>query len=117
MCHQYKKGKKFCPDSKGISEETIELAFVESYKLLCNDNRDVLDEFLARTEETLSQDNASKQLAKIEKDIRALETKRVKLVDMRLEEMLDKNSYESKYLELVCQIDQLQDKQVLAISC
>lgn len=60
------KGKKFCPDSKGISEETIELAFVESYKLLCNDNRDVLDEFLARTEETLSQDNASKQLAKIE---------------------------------------------------
>lgn len=106
-----KKGKKFCPDSKGISEETIELAFVESYKLLCNDNRDVLDEFLARTEETLSQDNASKQLAKIEKDIRALETKRAKLIDMRLEEVLDKDSYESKYLELACQIDQLQDKQ------
>lgn len=105
-----KKGKKFCPDSKGISEETIELAFVEAYKLLCNDNRDVLDEFLARTEETLSQDNASKQLAKIEKDIRVLEAKRAKLVDMRLEEMLDKDSYESKYLELACQIDQLQDK-------
>ena len=70
-----------------------------------------MDEFLARTEETLSQDNACKHLAKIEKDIRALETKRAKLIDMRLEEMLDKDSYESKYLELACQIDQLQDKQ------
>ena len=29
-----KKGKKFCPDSKGIAEETIEQAFIESYRLL-----------------------------------------------------------------------------------
>ena len=103
-----KKGKKFCPDSKGIAEETIEQAFIESYRLLCQNNKDVLDEFIARTEETLSGSNASKQLAKVEKDIAALDAKRAKLVDMRLEEIIDKDTYEQKYLDLSSQIEQLQ---------
>ena len=103
-----KKGKKHCPDSKGIAEETIEQAFVASYRLLCQNNKDVLDEFIARAEETLSANNVSKQLVKNEKDIRALEAKRAKLVDMRLEEVLDKENYESKYLDLTGQIEQLQ---------
>ena len=94
-----KKGKKFCPDSKGIAEETIEQAFIESYRLLCQNNKDVLDEFIARTEETLSDSNASKQLAKVEKDIAALDAKRAKLVDMRLEEIIDKDTYEQKYFD------------------
>lgn len=92
-----KKGKKFCPDSKGIPEEAIEQAFIESYRLLCQNNKDVLDEFIARTEEVLSAGNASKQLAKAEKNIAALEAKRAKLVDMHLEEIIDKGTYESKY--------------------
>ena len=30
-----KDGKRFCPDSKGIPEQVIEEAFVESYRMLC----------------------------------------------------------------------------------
>ena len=104
-----KKGKKFCPDSKGIAEETIEQAFVESYRLLCQNNKDVLDEFISRTEEALSAGNAGKQLAKTEKDIKALEAKRAKLVDMHLDEIIDKATYEAKYLTLSEQIEQLKD--------
>lgn len=103
-----KKGKKNCPDSKGIAEETIEQAFVASYRLLCQNNKDVLDEFIARAEETLSENNVSKQLAKNEKDIRALKAKQKKLVDMLLEKKLDEEIYESKYLDLTGQIEQLQ---------
>lgn len=102
-----KKGKNFCPDSKGIAEETIEQAFIESYRLLCQNNKDVLDEFIARTEEALSATNAGKQLAKTEKEIKALEAKRAKLVDMHLEEIIDKATYETKYLNLTEQIEQL----------
>lgn len=102
-----KKGKKFCPDSKGIAEEIIERAFVESYHLLCYNNKDVLNEFLMRTEETLSESNVSKQLSKVEKDIQACELKKAKLVDMRLEESIDKETYESKYLELATKIELL----------
>lgn len=93
---------------KTIAEETIEQAFIESYRLLCQNNKDVLDEFIARTEETLSDSNASKQLAKVEKDIAALDAKRAKLVDMRLEEIIDKDTYEQKYFDLSSQIEQLQ---------
>src|SRR5690606_19626835 len=41
-----KKGKKFCPHSKGIPEEAIEKAFLESYRIMCNNNKAVLEEFL-----------------------------------------------------------------------
>lgn len=102
-----KKGKKFCPDSKGIAEETIEQAFIESYRLLCQNNKDVLDEFITRTEEALSATNAGKQLAKTDREIKALEAKRAKLVDMHLEEIIDKATYEAKYLNLTEQIEQL----------
>lgn len=68
----------------------------------------MLDEFIARTEETLSDSNASKQLAKVEKNIAALDAKRAKLVDMRLEEIIDKETYEQKYFDLSSQIEQLQ---------
>ncbi len=104
-----KRGKKFCPDSKGIPEEAIEQAFIESYRLLCKNNKGVLDEFIARTEEVLSAGNASKQLAKAEKNIAALEAKRAKLVDMHLEEIIDKETYESKYRSLTEQIEQEQE--------
>ena len=43
-----------------------------------------------------SDSNASKQLAKVEKDIAALDAKRAKLVDMRLEEIIDKETYEQR---------------------
>lgn len=103
-----KKGKKFCPDSKGIAEEIIEQAFVESYHLLCYNNKDVLNEFLARTEEALSESNVGKQLSKVEKEIQAQEQKKEKLVDMRLEESIDKETYEAKYLELATKLELLE---------
>ncbi len=56
------KGKKYCPDSKGIPEQVIEEAFLESYRLLCDDNKDKLDEFLQRMDYTLSSSTVNKQL-------------------------------------------------------
>lgn len=40
--------------------------------------------------------------------IAALDAKRAKLVDMRLEEIIDKDTYEQKYFDLSSQIEQLQ---------
>ena len=63
---------------------------------------------MKRTEEALSESNAGKRLAKAEKDIHALEVKKNKLVDMRLEDTIDKETYDRKYLDLSSQIEQLQ---------
>lgn len=96
-----KKGKMFCPDSKGIPETAIEEAFIESYRLLCHNNKDVLEEFLQRLDEILSNSTVNKQLSKIEKEISDVESKKNKLVDMRLEDSIDKDTYEAKYTALM----------------
>lgn len=94
-----KKGKKYCTHSKALEETLIEGAFVESYKLLCYNNSDVLDELVKRMETILSGNDFQKRLNKIENEIRALEQKRNRLIDMRLEETIDKAAYEKKYEE------------------
>ncbi len=95
-----KKGKKYCPHSKGIPEKDIELAFIESYRMLATDNKDVLDEFLERVENTLSSSNVSKSLVKIDKEIESIDQKKKKLLDMRLEDAIDKQTYDDKMYEL-----------------
>jgi len=102
-----KKGKKYCPDSKGIPEKAIEDAFIESYRLLCDSNKDVLDEFLQRMDDTLSSSTVNKQLVKIDKDIETMERKKSKLVDMRLEDTIDKDTYETKYAAMTEKQEQL----------
>ncbi|RBP58456.1 DNA invertase Pin-like site-specific DNA recombinase [Alkalibaculum bacchi] len=102
-----KKGKKYCPLCKAIEEKIIEDAFVESYKLLCYNNSDVLDELLKRMESVLSGNDFQKRLTKIENEIQAIEQKRNRLIDMRLEEIIDKATYEMKYGEIESTLEEL----------
>ncbi|VBB08640.1 recombinase [Lucifera butyrica] len=100
-----KMGKQFCPDSKAISEEAIEKAFVESYRLLCSDNKEVVEDFLKKIADTLNGTTIQKELLKIEKSIETIEGKKNKLIDMRLEETLDKETYDTKYAELLQELE------------
>ena len=76
-----KRGKKYCEHSKGIPEKVIEDAFVESYKKLCGNNKEVLEEFLMRLSNTLNESNVEKEFLEIEKQIDVLDKKRKKLID------------------------------------
>ncbi len=105
-----KKGKENCPESKGIPEEAIEKAFVESYRLLCDNNKDVLKEFLQRMEQALSSSNVSKQLSKVEKDISSLQQKRSKLVDLHLDGSIDKITYQEKSAEINSKLEKLESE-------
>lgn len=89
-----KDGKRFCPDSKGIPEQVIEEAFIESYKMLCADNKDVLDEFISRVEKTLSEDSAKDKLLKLQKSADNLQAKRKKLLENYLEGIVAQDIYE-----------------------
>ena len=107
-----KKGKQFCSDSKGITERVIEEAFINSYKLLCGDNRDVLDEFIQRVELTLGESSIEKSITKIEKEVEALVAKKKKLLDMRLDDQIDKQTYTAKMEELEQKQKKLLDDRV-----
>ena len=89
-----KEGKRFCPDSKGIPEQVIEEAFVESYRMLCNDNKDVLEEFLKRTEKALGESSVEDQIHKLEKSIEKVSSKRKKLLDNYLGGVVEQDIYE-----------------------
>lgn len=95
-----KKGKKNCPPSKAIPEKLLEDAFVESYGLLCDNNSDVLDELVQRMESVLRSNDFKNRLAKVEHEINVTGQKRDKLVDMHLDGIIDKATYEKKYEEL-----------------
>ena len=89
-----KDGKRFCPDSKGIPEQVIEEAFIESYKMLCADNKDVLEEFISRVEKTLSEDSIRDKLIKLQKSADNLQAKRKRLLENYLEGIVAQDIYE-----------------------
>lgn len=102
-----KKGKKYCPPAKGIPEDTIEQSFLESYRLLCYNNKETVDELLDRIEDTLCSTDISKELSKIDKRLATISKKRQKLLDMRLDDMIDKEAYDEKYSAMVVEIEKL----------
>ena len=96
-----KKGKKYCSESKGIPESVIENAFVESYRLLCDEKKSVLEELLSRINDTVGSSEVNNKIRKIEKELSSIEKKINNLVDMRLEDIIEKETYEIKYQELI----------------
>ena len=96
-----KYGKKNCPESKGIAEEVLESAFVESYRMITNDHKDVLEEFLQRTEEELHSDATLQEIERVKKELKQLDQKMQRLLDMHLEQQIDFGTYEDKKLEII----------------
>lgn len=76
-----KAGKKYCPDSKGIPEEYIEKAFVESYRSMSMNNKDVLKDFLKRTEQALKDESSKLKLTNANNSLSKWKSKRKKLLD------------------------------------
>ncbi|MEE1495571.1 MAG: recombinase zinc beta ribbon domain-containing protein [Anaerostipes hadrus] len=91
-----KKGKRFCPESKAIPEAVIEKAFVESYKILCENNQDILEDLLDKIEMILKDEKIEKEVKQIEGRIKRTKTKRNKLADGYLDGIIPKDVYEKK---------------------
>lgn len=112
-----KEGKRFCPDSKGIPEEVIEEAFIESYRMLCSDNKDVLDEFLIRVEKSLNEDSIRDKVVKLRKSYDNLQSKRKTLLEKYLEGIVTQDlyeetdvGYERKLSEMKATLDHLEQQ-------
>lgn len=107
-----KGGRTACADGKGIKETLIEEAFVEAFNRMNNDNREMIEEFLKNIEEALDINVHSSDLVKLKKEIASLEKKASRLVDMRINDKIDENSYEEKYEELSEKISELKQKKL-----
>lgn len=107
-----KQGKKYCPDSKGINEKVIENAFLEAFNMFCLQNKDIVTEFMETVEKTLNNTNTAKELRRVQREITSYENKLNKLVDMRIDEVIDKATYEIKFEELSTALEKLKAEKV-----
>ena len=89
----------------------IEKAFVKSYQLLCTDQQEIVDEFLQKVEGILNDDTSLKRLPKIGKEMADLHRRKEKLLDLRLDNNIDRDIYEKKNQELSDQLKKLQEEQ------
>ena len=95
-----KYGKKNCPECKAIPEEVLESAFVESFRIITDDHKDVLEEFLQRTEEELHSDATLLEIERVRKELAQLDQKMRRLLDMHLDQKIDFGTYQDKKLEI-----------------
>ena len=102
-----RKGKKSCPECKAVEEKIIENAFVKAFNILCRDNKTIVEEFLENIEKELQSKDNKKLINKIDGDIRGIEKKIGKLLDLHLEDQIDKENYEGKYTELKKELQDL----------
>lgn len=112
-----KNGKKYCPHSKGIEEEVIEKAFMESYRQVCHNNVDVTNEFLKTVEEELKDNTLAKELKKISSQLDKILKKEKELVELRLSESISLDVYQEKYNEIALSKEKLvEEKRVLELT-
>lgn len=102
-----KNGKKYCPHSKGIEEEAIEKAFMESYRQVCHNNVEITNEFLKTVEEELKDNSLAKDLKKITNQLDKVLKKEKDLVELRLNESISMDIYQDKYNEIAISKEKL----------
>lgn len=113
-----KHGKQYCPDSKGIPEKVIEDAFIESYRMLSVNNKDVLEEFLQRTEKALQNGSIEEKLKKHQKSADSIQRKRKLLLERYLDDVITEDMYrqtDEEYLTKLSEITtemELLEKQI-----
>ena len=73
----------------------LEKAFIESYRKLCDNNNDVIDEFIKRVDKVLSEDSVESKLTDTN-----LRSKRSILLEKYLDGSVAQDVYEAKDLEL-----------------
>ncbi len=112
QCMEYvKNGKKLCHSSKVIKEEIIENCFMEAYRILCCNNKDVLNKFLARIDGFLKDNNYKAIINKMESQKQVLEEKENSLLNLLIDGTIDKDIYNTKKIELNKKIKKIQKEQ------
>lgn len=100
QCVSYlKKGKESCTKSRVVDEELIESAFIEAFAniVINNENGKALDLFLNDFEKSIKNSGLNGQIKALDKKISGYITTDERLVDMKLNGLIDDESYKLKY--------------------
>ena len=105
-----KHGKEECPHCKAIPEEILEDCFVQGYRILCNDNRKVVENFLEKIENILKENTTETMVTKLEKDKEKINKKLANLLELNLEGKINKEQYTEKFDNLNVELLKIENK-------
>ena len=111
-----KKGKQECPKCKAIRESIIEKCFIEVYQILCNDKGDIINKFILRMNNIITQNSTEKLIKNIESEKEILKSKINKLIDLSIENAIDRETFLERKEKIQNKINQLnleQEKLIL----
>lgn len=100
-----KEGKKYCPKSKAITEEAIKGAFVASFNKCIEKNLGMAKEAVRRFTDVVKDKKSAKDIQRIQRKIRTLNSKVKVLMNDRLDGRVSDELFDSTYKELYNQIN------------
>jgi len=96
-----KHGKKYCPDSKGIHEKVVEEAFIKVYNEMCENHKEIIEDFIKNIENSIDTKATKLELNKYNKELNNIEKKIKRLIGLHLDGIIEKDAYEDEYIDLV----------------
>lgn len=108
-----KKGRELCPHSKGIPEEIIEECFVEAYKILLNNNKEIVESFAINMENAIKEVGRDGALEKVDRDISKLKSKMNNLVELKIEDSITKEQFENRKQKIEKDMEKKQEERTL----
>lgn len=109
-CFQQVDEKRYCEKSKFIRDDVLKNMFVELYNLIIKNKHQTKQILLETIKSTLKNNNYQKDINRLELELDKSNTKLSKLVDMKLEGIIDKDIYTKKEQEIKYQIDEINEK-------
>ena len=106
-----KHGKEKCPHCKAIKESIIEEAFTQSYKLLCDSNKELIQTFLDEMEEIIQEESNESSIKRLEKQKQILKEKIDKLIDLNLNGTISTETLQEKKAKLQNKINKITKEQ------
>ena len=106
-----KHGKENCPHCKAMKENIIEEAFTESYKLLCNNNKELIQTFLNEMEEIIQEESNESSIKRLEEEKQILKEKIDKLIDLNLNGTINIETLQEKKVKLQNKINSIEKEQ------
>ena len=95
-CRTYNTDHLSCQSYGNVKESYIEELFLNLYSVLCKYNKQVVEKLLQTIEETFENDDYSKDLKKIEAEIKLHREQLLELLDVRLAKIIDNDVFEQK---------------------
>ena len=88
-----KRGKQECPKCKAMREKVIENCFVDAYKILCSNKGDIVNKFITRINNIITENSSNNLIENIETEKEKLKSKMNKLIDLSLENAIDRDIF------------------------